>query len=181
MPKPLWEKNCMCVCVRNWWDKVFEGFIKGQPHCLSAKGTLILQLLGKAFHSDISAKYTISCSSCDQGFLWLFPHLLSVHKAGWMTVKWGRTESAQNSPTSSLHLGREAQNSPTSSLRLGRDTADAPALWGLRLPGPVPVGVGSSAVCLHALGAADSERELCLHSRSPWQQESLQAGRALLL
>ena len=83
----LSEKKTACVCVRNWWDKVFEGFIKGQPHCLSAKGTLILQLLGKAFHSDISAKYTISCSSCDQGFLWLFPHLLSVHKAGWMTVK----------------------------------------------------------------------------------------------
>lgn len=35
------------------------------------------------------------------------------------------------------------------------------------------MGVGSSAVCLHDPGAADSERELCLHSRSPWQQEKV--------
>ena len=52
--------------MRIRWDNAFKGLIKGWPHCLSGKGTLILQPLGKSFHSDFSAKNTISCASRDQ-------------------------------------------------------------------------------------------------------------------
>lgn len=45
------------------WNNVFKASLTG-GHV--AKGTLIPQLLRKLFHADVSAKNTISCSSCDQ-------------------------------------------------------------------------------------------------------------------
>lgn len=147
MPKPLWEKNYMCV--RNWWDKVFEGFINGQPHL---PGIYHREL---SFTSDLWGKSPSTLTfqlnipfhvHRDQGFLWLFPHsFFSVHKAGWMTVRMRKnrevcTEQPHQSPyTRPRESTEQPHQFPTLLMRQ--------RCGGLDLRSVPHSGVGSSAVC----------------------------------
>lgn len=136
---------------------------------LSAKGTLVLQLLRKLFHSDVSAKNIISCSSCDQEAP---PALLlpSFHLAGWLDDY-------------KVRKNRACTECPALSQCLRRDASDTQALCFLGLDGAVAVGVGMNAqakpgsLALFAYRPRSSrceslEQQTYLHSRSPQQQES---------
>lgn len=157
MPKPLWGKQGVCE------DNAFDGLrVALAPPSLALPKSSLRDSHNACLQRELSffscwenpstltfqLKIPFHVHHVTKRLLWPFSHPSSAQMTGWMTVKWGRTESTLNSPTGSQSLGR-------------RDTAYAPALCVPRPPGPVPVGVGRA-------DAQANSGSLVLFAYRPW-------------
>lgn len=137
--KPLWGKKQDLphrLSGRIKWDNTLKGLgiALGTPE--SSLSVIVCLQRELSFYSRRKNTPTLACQlkisfhfpHMTNRLLWLFSHPHSAWLAGWMTVQWGKTDSALNGPAHSQHPRRGAADAPALCSR-GLDWGSPPWVW----------------------------------------------------